>query len=110
MFTRLGIVFSVSSACYLTGGNIERAARLGPLGSAHSVFVAQRVSWKAGYGHAEVMVFCTLHVHLATPPRSILSVGAQQAQQSLVFASVFVIVWAGAAVVTANAQLLGGNM
>lgn len=47
----------------------------------------------------------------ALPARcSILSVGAQQAQQSLVFASVFVIVWAGAAVVTANAQLLGGNM
>merc|ERR1711892_1165457 len=31
-------------------------------------------------------------------------------QKSLVFASVFVIVWLGAAVVTVNALLLGGNI
>ena len=40
----------------------------------------------------------------------ILSVGARAGQASLVFASVFVIVWAGAAVVTVNAQLLGGSI
>lgn len=39
-----------------------------------------------------------------------LSLGAQATQQSLVFASVFVIVWVGAAVITVNAQLLGGNI
>jgi hypothetical protein len=38
------------------------------------------------------------------------SVGASEQQTSLVFASVFVLVWAGAAVVTVNAQLLGGSM
>ena len=40
----------------------------------------------------------------------ITSSGAPNGQQSLVFASVFVIVWVGAAVVTLNAQLLGGKM
>jgi len=41
---------------------------------------------------------------------STLSVGAQSDQTALVFASVFVIVWAGAAVVTINAALLGGTI
>jgi len=40
----------------------------------------------------------------------ITSSGAPDGQKSLVFASVFVIVWVGAAVVTLNAQLLGGKM
>ena len=40
----------------------------------------------------------------------ITSSGAPDGQQSLVFASVFVLVWVGAAVVTLNAQLLGGKM
>ena len=40
----------------------------------------------------------------------LLSVTAPVDQTSLVFASVFVIVWAGAGVVTLNAQLLGGNI
>ena len=40
----------------------------------------------------------------------ITSSGAPNGQQSLVFASVFVLVWVGAAVVTLNAQLLGGKM
>lgn len=40
----------------------------------------------------------------------ILSINAPSGQASLVFASVFVTVWAGAAVVTVNAKLLGGNM
>ena len=40
----------------------------------------------------------------------LLSVSAPVGQASLVFASVFVIVWAGAAVVTVNAQLLGGSI
>lgn len=41
---------------------------------------------------------------------SIMSVSAPAGQVSLVFASVFVLVWAGSAVVTLNAKLLGGNM
>ena len=40
----------------------------------------------------------------------LLSLSAPIGQASLVFASVFVIVWAGAAVVTVNAQLLGGQI
>ena len=40
----------------------------------------------------------------------LLSLSAPVGQASLVFASVFVIVWAGAAVVTVNAQLLGGQI
>lgn len=40
----------------------------------------------------------------------LLSLSAPAGQASLVFASVFVIVWAGAAVVTVNAQLLGGQI
>ena len=40
----------------------------------------------------------------------LLSVAAPEGQTVLVFASVFVIVWAGAAVVTINAQLLGNNL
>lgn len=47
---------------------------------------------------------------LARPPCSVLSLSAPTGQSSLVFASVFFIVWAGAAVVTLNAKLLGGNM
>ena len=39
-----------------------------------------------------------------------LSLSAPPGQTSLVFASVFVIVWAGAGVVTLNAALLGGNI
>jgi len=41
---------------------------------------------------------------------AVLSATAPQGQSSLVFAAVFVIVWGGAAVVTVNAQLLGGNV
>jgi hypothetical protein len=41
---------------------------------------------------------------------SLLSWFAPKEQSSLVFASVFVIVWCGAAVVTVNALLLGGNI
>ena len=40
----------------------------------------------------------------------LLSLSAPVGQSTLVFASVFVIVWAGAGVVTLNAQLLGGNI
>ena len=39
-----------------------------------------------------------------------LSASAPASQASLVFASVFVVVWVGAAVVTLNAQLLGGRI
>jgi hypothetical protein len=39
-----------------------------------------------------------------------LSISAPAGQTALVFAAVFVIVWVGAAVVTINAQLLGGKM
>lgn len=39
-----------------------------------------------------------------------LSFTAQEEQTALVFASVFVIVWCGAAVVTLNAALLGGKI
>ena len=41
---------------------------------------------------------------------TLLSWFAPYEQKSLVFASVFVIVWLGAAVVTVNALLLGGNI
>ena len=40
----------------------------------------------------------------------ITSSHAPVGQSSLVFASVFVLVWVGAAVVTLNAKLLGGKM
>ena len=40
----------------------------------------------------------------------VLSATAPQGQASLVFASVFIVVWGGAAVVTLNAQLLGGKV
>ncbi|KAA0156580.1 hypothetical protein FNF27_01280 [Cafeteria roenbergensis] len=39
-----------------------------------------------------------------------LSFGAPAGQVSLVFSGVFVLMWAGAAVVTLNAQLLGGSV
>lgn len=41
---------------------------------------------------------------------TMLSIRAPQGQASIVFAAVFVIVWCGAAVVSLNAQLLGGNV
>lgn len=40
----------------------------------------------------------------------ILSFTAPADQGALVFAAVFVVVWCGAALVTLNAQLLGGTM
>lgn len=40
----------------------------------------------------------------------LLSVTAPEEQGALVFAAVFFVVWFGAAVVTLNAQLLGGTM
>ncbi|CAM9711461.1 unnamed protein product [Chrysoparadoxa australica] len=40
----------------------------------------------------------------------LLSLEAPPDQGALVFAAVFVVVWAGAAVVTLNAQLLGGTI
>jgi len=39
-----------------------------------------------------------------------LCFAAAEKQRGLIFAAVFVIVWVGAAVVTLNAQLLGGTM
>jgi hypothetical protein len=45
-----------------------------------------------------------------SPRRSTLSLTAKEDQSATVFASVFVLVWCGAGVVTANAALLGGNM
>ena len=39
-----------------------------------------------------------------------LSFTAPEGQTALVFAAVFVVIWVGAAVVTLNAQLLGGTM
>lgn len=42
--------------------------------------------------------------------RRSLSFGAPAGQVSLVFSGVFVLMWAGAAVVTLNAQLLGGSV
>ena len=39
-----------------------------------------------------------------------LSIAAPEDQRALVFAAVFVVVWAGAALVTVNAQLLGGTI
>ena len=41
---------------------------------------------------------------------STLSLTAGEDQSATVFASVFVLVWCGAGVVTVNAALLGGNM
>lgn len=40
----------------------------------------------------------------------LLSITAPEDQGALVFAAVFFVVWFGAAVVTLNAQLLGGTM
>ncbi|KAH8073033.1 hypothetical protein JL721_3008 [Aureococcus anophagefferens] len=40
----------------------------------------------------------------------VLSVSAPEAQRAFVFAAVFVVVWVGAAIVTLNAQLLGGRI
>ena len=40
----------------------------------------------------------------------LLSITAPDEQGALVFAAVFFVVWFGAAVVTLNAQLLGGTM
>lgn len=40
----------------------------------------------------------------------LLSITAPEEQGALVFAAVFFVVWFGAAVVTLNAQLLGGTM
>eukprot|EP00638_Chattonella_subsalsa_P006823 CAMPEP_0117748330 /NCGR_PEP_ID=MMETSP0947-20121206/9035_1 /TAXON_ID=44440 /ORGANISM="Chattonella subsalsa, Strain CCMP2191" /LENGTH=195 /DNA_ID=CAMNT_0005565939 /DNA_START=70 /DNA_END=660 /DNA_ORIENTATION=- len=40
----------------------------------------------------------------------LLCLTAPEEQAALVFAAVFVVVWVGAAVVTLNAQLLGGNI
>lgn len=40
----------------------------------------------------------------------ILSISAPSDQKALVFAAVFVIVWCGSAIVTLNAQLLGGTI
>jgi hypothetical protein len=42
--------------------------------------------------------------------RRTLSLTAKEDQSATVFASVFVLVWCGAGIVTANAALLGGNM
>lgn len=42
--------------------------------------------------------------------KSLLSITAPEDQGALVFAAVFFVVWFGAAVVTLNAQLLGGTM
>lgn len=39
-----------------------------------------------------------------------LSISAPEDQKAMVFAGVFVLVWIGAAIVTLNAQLLGGTM
>lgn len=39
-----------------------------------------------------------------------LCISAREEQRALVFAAVFVVVWVGAAIVTLNAQLLGGTM
>lgn len=42
--------------------------------------------------------------------RSVLSISAPTGQSATVFATVFVLVWCGAAVVTVNTQSLGGKM
>lgn len=62
----------------------------------------------------------TLHLHGHTPPltllassfsvHSLLCVTAPSGQKSLVFAVVFVFVWAGAVLVSLNVVLLGGRM
>ncbi|KYQ99806.1 Yip1 domain-containing protein [Tieghemostelium lacteum] len=39
-----------------------------------------------------------------------LSTSAQDKQKALAFAIVFVVIWCGSAIVTVNAQLLGGNL
>lgn len=40
----------------------------------------------------------------------VLGYNAKSGQSAMVFAGVFIIVWVGSAIVTINAQLLGGNM
>ena len=44
------------------------------------------------------------------PFSRLLSYGAPLGQSSLVFASVFTLVWCGAGIVALNAKLLGGTM
>jgi hypothetical protein len=51
-----------------------------------------------------VVCVCSLH-HCST-----LSLSASGPQAALIFAAVFVLVWAGAGVITLNAALLGGNV
>lgn len=52
--------------------------------------------------HDPPLSLCCLH--------RILSWNAPNDQKALVFASVFVIVWVGSAVITVNALLLGGSL
>lgn len=53
----------------------------------------------------------TIHMpHQYRAARRSLSFTAPSGQVSLVFSGVFVLMWAGAAVVTLNAQLLGGSV
>ena len=47
---------------------------------------------------------------VALPVNSQLSIAAREGQKDILFAAVFVVVWAGGALVTLNAQLLGGTM
>eukprot|EP00163_Fabomonas_tropica_P028781 TRINITY_DN593_c0_g1_i2.p2 TRINITY_DN593_c0_g1~~TRINITY_DN593_c0_g1_i2.p2 ORF type:complete len:101 (+),score=6.61 TRINITY_DN593_c0_g1_i2:736-1038(+) len=51
-----------------------------------------------------------LSLSLSLSLSSVSSYKTTNDQSALVFASIFVIVWCGAAVVTANALLLGGTM
>lgn len=59
------------------------------------------------FENLEIYVYVCVCVYVKF---SLLSWGAPAAQTSLVFAAVFVIFWCGAALVTLNGALLGGNM
>lgn len=80
----------------------------GPLGTADAllavVSVCRMLHTCCVWFVSRLMQHCTGWRHRT------LSISAPTGQSSLVFAAVFVVVWCGAAVVTINAQLLGGHV
>lgn len=77
--------------CFLANAHVE--PRLSP---------SSRILLWPGDLWGPLMVCLTLSI--------VLSFTAPADQGALVFAAVFVVVWCGAALVTLNAQLLGGTM
>ena len=73
------------------------------------------LSWFALHCPCKFYVYVSFYllvvcVHDAFFRYRMLSLSAPEDQKALVFAGVFVLVWIGAAIITLNAQLLGGAM